>query len=281
MRLLTCTAIAAALVLSTAACQQQESATGNEAAATEAAAGDLTALSGTWKTDRASIKFEQKPDDILLQDGTYTCSTCIPSLTVAADGQFHDVAGRAYSDAMSVKAVDDKTVEMKSRKGGRDTFSATMTVSADGNTLTRKFKDSSTPDAAAVEGSSSSTRAGPAPAGAHAISGQWTPNEVKEYSEDALNATYAIEGNKVTWSGVGQTYTAEIGGPAVPVTGDIGGTTVTVAQDGNSLKETFSREGKVVNEVVSTVSADGKTLSWVSSDPRDGSKVTGTAAKAN
>ena len=281
MRLLTCTAIAAALVLSTSACQQQESATANEAASTEAAAGDLTALNGTWKTDRASIKFEQKPDDILLQGGTYKCSTCLPPLEVAADGQFHDVAGRAYSDAMSVKAVDDKTVELKARKGGRDTFVATMTVSADGNTLTRKFKDSSTPNAAAVEGSSSSTRAGPAPAGAHAISGQWTPNEVKEYSEDALNATYKVEGNKVTWAGQGQTYTAEIGGPAVPVPGDIGGTTVTVTQDGNSLKETFSREGKVVNEVVTTVSADGSSLNWVSSDPRDGSKVTGTAAKTN
>lgn len=281
MRLLTCTAIAAALVLSTSACQQQESATANEPAATEAAAADLTALNGTWKTDRASIKFEQKPDNILLQDGTYKCTTCIPPLEVAADGQFHDVAGRAYSDSMSVKAVDDKTVEMKARKGGRDTFAATITVSADGNTLTRKFKDSSTPNAPAVEGSSSSTRAGPAPAGAHAISGQWTPNELKEFSEDALNATYKVEGNKVTWSGQGQTYTAEIGGPAVPVTGDIGGTTVTVTQDGNSLKETFTRDGKVVNEVVTTVSADGKSLTWAATDPRDGSKVTGTAAKTN
>ena len=171
MKFLTCTAIAAALVFSTAACQQQESPTANEPAATEAAAGDLTALNGTWKTDKASVKFEQKPDDILLQGGTYKCSTCIPPLSVAADGQFHDVAGRAYSDSMSVKVVDDKTVEMKSRKGGRDTFAATLTVSADGNTLTRKFKDSSTPNAPAVEGASSSSRAGPAPAGAHAVGG--------------------------------------------------------------------------------------------------------------
>lgn len=281
MKFLTCTAIAAALVFSTAACQQQESPTANEPAATEAAAGDLTALNGTWKTDKASVKFEQKPDDILLQGGTYKCSTCIPPLSVAADGQFHDVAGRAYSDSMSVKVVDDKTVEMKSRKGGRDTFAATLTVSADGNTLTRKFKDSSTPNAPAVEGASASSRAGPAPAGAHAISGQWTPNEVKEYSEDALNATYKVDGNKVTWSGQGQTYTAEIGGPAVPVTGDIGGSTVAVTQDGNSLKETFSREGKVVNETVTTVSADGKSMTWVVTDPRDGSKVSGTAAKTN
>src|SRR5688572_17372127 len=130
MRLVTCTAIAAALVLSTAACKQTESA-GNEAAATEAAAVDLSALNGTWKTDRASVKFEGKPDDILLQNGTYKCSTCIPPLEIAADGQFHPVTGRPYSDEMSVRVVDDKTLEWKSRKGGRDVFEATLSVSAD------------------------------------------------------------------------------------------------------------------------------------------------------
>ena len=65
------------------------------------------------------------------------------------------------------------------------------------------------------------------------------------------------------------------------MTGDLGGTTVAVTQEGGGLKETFSRDGKVVNETVTTVSADGKTATWVSSDPRDGSKVTGTAAKTN
>ena len=56
MRLLTCTAIAAALVMSTAACTPQESPTGNEIASTEAAC-DLTALNGTLNTDRDSVKF--------------------------------------------------------------------------------------------------------------------------------------------------------------------------------------------------------------------------------
>jgi hypothetical protein len=104
---------------------------------------------------------------------------------------------------------------------------------------------------------------------------------VNEYSEEALSATYKVEGNKVSWSGQGQSYTAEIGGPAVPITGDIGGTTVQVTQDGGALKETYTRNGKVVNEAVSTVSADGKSMTWVSTDPRDGSKVTGTANKTN
>lgn len=282
MRTITCTVFAATLALTLPGCNQQEAAAGNEAAAEATAeTGDLTALNGTWKTDPASIKFEQKPDNIVLQNGTYTCSTCIPPLTVAADGQFHDVTGRPYADSIAIRVVDDKSVEWKSRKGGRDVFNATMSVSADGNTLTRKFKDSTTPNAPAVEGTSTATRAGPAPAGAHAISGQWTPDRVNEYSDEGLNVTFKIEGNKVTSTYQGQTYVAELGGPAVPVEGDIGGTTVTVAQEGNGLKETFSRDGKVVSEVITSVSADGNSISWTSSDPRDGSKVSGTANKTS
>jgi hypothetical protein len=282
MKLITSTAIAAALVVALPACKQQEPVSGNETAAIEtAAAADLSALNGTWKTDRDSVKFEGKPDELLLQDGKFRCGTCIPPVDLAADGQFHEVTGRPYADHMSIKAVDDRTVEWKSQKGGRDTFASALSVSADGDVLTRKFRDSSTPNAPAIEGSSSSKRVGAAPAGAHAISGSWMAEHVNDYSEDALNATYRIDGNTVTWSGQGQTYTAEIGGPAVPVTGDIGGSTVTVANENGALKESFSRDGKVVNETVSTVSADGKSLSWVSSDPRDGSSVSGTASKTN
>ena len=281
MRALMCTAAALALALTLPACKQQPTAESNAPAANEtAAAADLSALNGSWKTDKDSVKFEQKPDEFSLKDGTYNCTTCIPPLTVAADGQFHDVTGRPYADSMSVKATDDKTIEIHSKKGGKDVSSMTMSVSADGNTLTRKFHDATLNPP--VDGSSTATRAGPAPAGAHAASGQWTPNKVNDYSEEALTATYKVEGNKVTWSGSGQSYAAEIGGPAVPIQGDIGGTTVAVTAEGpNALKETYSRNGKVVNEAVSTVSSDGKSMTWVSTDPRDGSKVTGTANKTD
>ncbi|MCH8615975.1 hypothetical protein LZ016_07665 [Sphingomonas sp. SM33] len=283
MRTVTCTAIAAALILMAPACKQQETAASNEpaAATTEAAATDISVLNGTWKTDRDSVKFEGKPDEFVLKDGKFTCSTCIPPVDLVADGQFHEVTGRPYADHMSIKAVDDKSLEWKSQKGGRDTFAATFSVSADGNTLTRKFKDMTTPNAPPVEGASSSKRVGAAPAGAHAVSGQWMAEHVNEYSEDALNATYKVEGNKVSWSGMGQSYTAELGGPAVPVTGDIGGTTVQVSVEGNGLKEVFTRDGKVVSEAVTVPSADGQSVTWTSTDPRDGSKVSGTAKKTS
>ncbi|GAA4756342.1 hypothetical protein GCM10023264_24880 [Sphingomonas daechungensis] len=279
MRLTTSTAIAAALILSLGACKAQESTGNNEAAAT-APAGDLSAIDGTWKADLSTLKFEQKPDEFLLKDGKYSCNTCIPPLTAVADGQFHPVADRPYYDSLSIKAVDDKTVEFHRKKGDAEVSTNTLTVSADGNTLTNKFHDATTPNTP-IDGSTTLKRAGPAPEGAHAISGQWQPEHIGDYTQDALNTTYKVEGNKVTSSVAGQTYTAEIGGPEVPIANDTGGTTVKVAREGaNGLSETFSRGGKVVGIVLTIPSADGKTVAIVSTDPRDGSKSTWTSTKS-
>ena len=180
--------MAAALVLGLSACKQQE-ATGDAPATTESAS--LEALNGTWKADLASIKFDGKPNEMVLKGGTYDCKTCIPPLTVAADGQFHPVADRPYFDSISVKEVDGRTVEIRRRKGEREVGSTTMQVSEDGNALTTKFTNATNPNVAPTKGTETARRAGPAPAGAHAISGQWTPERIQDYSEDALTSPSA------------------------------------------------------------------------------------------
>ena len=279
MRMMTCTAVAAALVLALPGCNPQEAADANEAA-TEVAAADLSALNGVWKTDLSSAKWEGKPDEFALKDGSYTCSTCIPPLTAVADGEFHPVADRPYYDSLSVKVVDDRTVEFRRKKGDKDVGSSTMNVSADGNTLTNKWQDRTTTPA--TDGTVSLKRAGPAAAGAHAISGQWTPERVQDMTEEALNVSYEIAGNKVKSTVQGQTYEAEIDGPAVPVQNDPGGTTVTVVREGaNGLRETYSRGGKVVAIYTIVPNADGTSVSIVNSDPRDGSKTSWTSNKAS
>jgi len=277
MKSTTCTIMASALVLALCACNQRE--TGAEAPAA-AEAASLETLNGTWKADLASIKFEGKPNEMMLQGGTYNCKTCIPPLTVAADGQFHPVADRPYFDSISVRAVDDRTVEIHRRKGEREVSSTTMQVSQDGNMLNTKFTNANNPSSPPIQGTETARRAGAAPAGAHAVSGQWTPDRLQDYSEDALNITFRIARNQVTMNVQGETYTAEIGGPAVPVQGDTGGTTVAVTREGNGIRETSTRGGKDVNHTVIMPSADGNSVIFTSTDPRDGSKTTWTAKKA-
>ncbi len=257
----------AALLISTAACQQQE-ATDNATAPGDIAAAEGS-IEGTWKADLASVQIDEAPSSYLLKDASYSCSTCVPPLTVAADGAFHPVADQPYYDAMSVKIVDDKTVKEVRRKGDRVTSEVTTTVSPDGNTLTFDVTDTSTPNAPVIKVKGTETRVAAAPAGAHAISGSWKTAKYDSVTDEGLTVSFDVEGDTLNMTTpAGQSYSAQFGGPAVPIKGDTGGTTVAVERLGPaSFRETNTREGKVVNVTTYTAGADGK-LAVVSENKR-------------
>ena len=62
-----------------------------------------------------------------------------------------------------------------------------MSVSADGNTLTGSFNDTSVENAPPSKGEYTETRLSPAPAGAHAVSGQWKTTEVANFNAEAID----------------------------------------------------------------------------------------------
>jgi hypothetical protein len=251
-------AMAAASLIAISGCKQQTSANeGNastEAPAAPASAGDIN---GTWKADISSVQFETKPDEMLLQNGTFSCKSCTPAYTVPADGAFHPVS-LPYADSDAVKVVDDHTIIETAKKGGKQVNEATFTVSADGNTLTGKFNDTSAPGAAAT-GEFTETRVGAAPAGAHAISGQWKPAKLSNFNDAALTFTLEVAGDTYKSSSPdGTSFEAKIGGPDVPVKGDIANTMVSVTKEGNAYKTTRKRDGKVVGTTTFTVGDDGR-----------------------
>src|SRR4051812_44331904 len=132
-------ALAAASIIALGACNKQagsNEATAGGNASAPAVAGDIN---GTWKADINSVQFDQKPDEYLLQAGAYSCKSCTPAYSVAADGAFHPVS-LPYADSDAVKVVDDHTIVETAKKGGKQMSEATTTVSADGNTSTTKFK---------------------------------------------------------------------------------------------------------------------------------------------
>jgi hypothetical protein len=153
-------------------------------------------------------------------------------------------------------------------------------VSADGNTLTGSFVDTSSATGTAGKGTFVETRVGAAPAGAHAISGQWKPSKLQDFNTEALTFTFKTEGDTLHMSsGTGQSYDAKFGGPDVPIKGDIAGTTASVKRTGdNSFQEIDKRGGKVVGVFDFSVSADGKGHGTYE-NKEDGSKVTYTATK--
>ena len=142
MRMTLTAAFAAASLIALAGCKQTTVA-GNEAAANESANAAAPAaagsIDGTWKADIDSVQFSQKPDEFLLQEGQYSCKSCVPSFTVAADGAFHPVS-LPYADSYAVKVVDDHNIVRTQKKGGRQVGETKVMVSADGNTLTFSSK---------------------------------------------------------------------------------------------------------------------------------------------
>src|ERR1700693_262143 len=131
------------------------------------------ALDGTWKVDITKAEMPKKPDVYLLEDGMYHCKTCVPPVSVKADGTDQSVSGHPYYDTKSVKVVDDRTIEETDKKNGKTVTTSKTTVSPDGNTLTFEYSDSSNSNAAPVTGKGEETRVAKGPAGSNAISGSW------------------------------------------------------------------------------------------------------------
>ena len=227
------------------------------------------AFNGTWKTDLSTLEINAKPDQILLQGGQFSCPTCLPPLTVAADGTMHAVTGRPYADHISVKVDDDHNVTRINQKNGKTTGTVKYSVSADGNTLNIDFNDTS--GTKPVTGSYSESRVGPAPAGAHAVSGSWKAAKPNNVSDEGLTMTLNLDGDTLHMSNpTGQSYDAKLDGSDTPIKGDIGGTVASLTKNGDSIVETDKRDGKVVSVTTMTPGSDGK-LHVVSEDKRDGS----------
>ena len=49
-----------------------------------------SAFDGTWKVDLSKVQMPKKPDVLVLKDGVYQCKTCVPAMTVKADGNDQD-----------------------------------------------------------------------------------------------------------------------------------------------------------------------------------------------
>jgi len=270
--------LAAASLLALAGCRQTttEGNATTENAAVPASSAAAT-IDGTWKADIDSVQFDQKPDEYLLQAGQYSCKSCVPSYTVAADGAFHPVS-LPYADSIAVKVVDDHNIIRTAKKGGRQVGESKLTVSADGNTLNGSFTDTST--STTGKGGFVETRVGAPPAGAHPVSGQWKPTKLQDFNAEALTFTFKMEDDTLHMtSGTGQSYDAKFGGPDVPIKGDIAGTTASVKKTGdNSFQEIDKRGGKVVGVFDFSVGADGKGHGSFE-NKEDGSKITYTATK--
>jgi hypothetical protein len=240
-----------------------------------------SAFDGTWRFDMKTAKYPEKPDVYLLQDGMYHCKTCVPLIAVKADGQDQKLSGNPYYDMMSIKVVDDRTIEETDKKNGKTVATSKTWLSTDGNTMMFEFTDSSATNADPVTGKGQATRVAKGPAGSHAVSGSWRMSKMDTLSDNAMSITYKVSGDSLSMSSpTGQSYTAKLDGTEAPYKGDPGTTSVSVKKvDKNTMEETDKRDGKVIYISRMTVSADGKTMNVKADDKLHGTSSEISATK--
>lgn len=236
---------------------------------------------GTWKIDLKTAQLPTKPDVLLLQNGRYECKTCVPPINIKADGQDQKITGHPYYNTVSIKVVNDRTIEETDKKDGKVVGTSTIKVSSDGKTATSEFTDSSDTNSAPVTGKVVMTRVAAGPAGSSPISGSWRTTKIDNISDNALLLTLKVQGNSLSMSSpTGQSYTAKLDGTAAPYKGDPGTNSVSVKRiDKSTVEESDMRDGKVVSVARMTVSPDGKTMAFLIKNMLAGTTTKATANK--
>ena len=238
-----------------------------------------TPFDGTWMTKLDTAKLPTKPDKYTLTNNMYECLTCVPKVSVKADGNDQKVTGHPYYDTMAVKVVSASSVEIIQKKDGKVMLSDTETISSDGKTLTDKWTDNS--GTQPVTGEATSTRVAPGPAGSHSLSGSWRAEKLSNISENGLTVTYQGTENGLKMSDPnGNSYDAKFDGKDYPINGDPGHTMVSLKRIGNdTIEETDKRNGKIVGVYRMTVSKDGKSIQAEYNDKERGTKMSFTLEK--
>jgi hypothetical protein len=240
-----------------------------------------SAFDGNWKIDVNQTQLPTKPGVYVLLNGTYHCRTCIPPIDVRADGLDHKVAGDSCYDTVSVRVLDDRTVQETDKSKGTIVHTEKITVAPDGNTAVWEFADSCDANGEEVTWKQISVRVARGPAGSHPISGSWRAMRIVNSSENGFTATMKLEGDNFSFmDSTGQSYMAKLDGTDVPLTGGVSNTVVSVKRVADdTIEETDKRAGKVVSVTRFTVSADGRTLNVAVSDKLQGSSIQFVAQK--
>jgi hypothetical protein len=229
-------------------------------------------FTGTWKIDVASAKFSQKPAKYELANGTYKCLTCDPPVTVKADGKDQAVSGHPSYDTMSVRIIDDHSIELIEKKAGKIVSKVRISVSSDGATAAEEFTAFPESSAKPVTGAATLKRVGKSVAGMHAASGSWLTEKAENVSENALLATFeqTAENLRMTMP-TGEHYDAKLDGKPYPYAGSPDVDHVMLKRIGaRGVEETDKRGEKVISTTQMTVSPDGRSMTMVVHEPARG-----------
>jgi hypothetical protein len=238
---------------------------------------------GTWRANNRSMEY-QGSNQYSLQNGIWRCDTCVPTIAIKADGRDHRVNsslyyGAPYADTESVREVNDHSIEIADKIGGKVVATNKLTTSDDGKILTTEWKEISA-NGKESDGKFDSERVRDTPAGANRVSGVWRPVRTNT-SEDIITVTYQVTADGLAMSDpTGDSFNAKFDGKEYPFKGDPGITGVSLKKiDENTIEETDIRKGQAIIVARMTVDRDGKTMKVTVEDKLRKATISWTADK--
>jgi hypothetical protein len=224
---------------------------------------------GTWMIDSDSMTVPEKPAVYSLARGIFRSE----GAEIKADGSDQNVAENGYWDTISVRIVDEHTVEIISKKAGKTMFTETDTISPDGNTLNQQLKDSTEAETVTIK--TRSRRLEKGPAGAHAISGKWSPYKVQRSKNSSIIKYKCTAEGFSAETPLGEKFDAKFDGKFYPVEDDPGRIMVSLKLiNANTVEQTGRRNGKIISVMRLTVAPDGKSIHVVRENKEDNSSST-------
>jgi hypothetical protein len=234
---------------------------------------------GIWKINVNQATASQNEDAVVvLQNGTFQCISCNPKINIKADGTDQAVSPETKDyDMMAIKAVDEKSTETTSKKGGRLVSKTKNIISADGKTSTIEITNYPEPGKQPFTYRLTYMRVAEGPPGSHAISGTWRMQNLNA----ALTMTIKSTPDGLVNSGpAGQSFEAKFDGKDYPLKGASPGMTVSLKRvNERTIDSTVKQNGKIVQVSHMTVSADGKTITIASENKEQGTTATFTGVK--
>jgi hypothetical protein len=212
--------------------------------------GESSPWNGSWKMD---------PSSIMYSGPTFTIATDADGYTFTRGGKTEPKRicdGKPHTDSEGVTTTCSGSgpYQVESTKSGQPDVKSTITLSKDGNTLTRKSLVSP-PGGTPFTVTTTSKRV----SGGPGISGTWKEVHFGESSETGM-LTIAITGNSVAFkeSDIDKPVVCKLDGTEVKVRGT---STMAVKQEGtHTLKVTYRADGKIRRENTFELSPDGKTI---------------------
>ena len=241
------------------------------------------AFNGTWRANNQSMEY-QGSNQYWLQNGMWRCNTCVPKIAIKADGGEYRINsslyyGAPYAETESVREVNDHSIEITDKLGGKIVATNKLTTADDGKTLSTDWKHISE-NGKESGGKFDSERVGEAPAGANKVSGKWRPVRTNT-SEDVITVTYRVTTDGLAMSDpTGDSFAAKFDGKEYPFKGDPGITSVSLKKiDENTIEETDMFHGKVVTVCTMAVDQDGKRMKVRVDDKQRNTRITWTSDK--